>query len=78
MPREQKPLRPIQVDYRCDRCGKGYYRPTGMNLMSNPIQFPHACTECGDSRTFIERYPTLRYTFEGGILDLDSYKEQPG
>ena len=73
MPREQKPLMTIQVDYRCDKCYEGYYRPTGINLLSNPPQFPHACTYCGDAITFIERYPTLRYMREGEMLNFEIY-----
>ena len=42
MPREQTPLRPIRVDYRCDACRRGHYRPTGC-VTSKPIQYPHAC-----------------------------------
>ena len=76
MPREQIPIRPIRVDYKCDTCGEGYYRHTGIVLTSYPPQFPHACNKCGDSRTFWERYPTLRYVGEGELLDLDNYIEQ--
>lgn len=76
MPREQIPLRPIRVDYRCDKCGEGHYRPTGIMLMSNPPKFPHACAHCGDSQTFTEKYPTVRYAAEGGLLDLSQYTQQ--
>ena len=76
MPREQKPIRPIQVDYRCDKCGEGHYRPTGMMLASNHPQFPHACNKCDDRKTFSERYPTVRYALEGGMLDLENYQQQ--
>lgn len=76
MPREQKPLRPIQVDYLCDKCEQGYYRPVGRMLLSDPPQFPHACTQCGNEKTFWEKYPTIRYVDEGAILDLKNYREQ--
>lgn len=76
MPREQKPLRPIRVDYRCDKCGEGYYRPAGIMLSSNPPQFPHACSKCDDRMTFTEKYPTVRYALEGELLDLGKYEQQ--
>lgn len=74
MPREQTPLRPICVDYRCDACQRGHYRPTGC-VASNPIQYPHACDKCGNQRTFFECYPVLRFTFDGGLLNLNEYQE---
>lgn len=76
MPRIQMPLRPIQIDYVCDKCQKGKYRSTGTMLLSSPPQFPHECTECKDSRIFWEKYPTIRYVCEGDLLDFDYYKEQ--
>lgn len=76
MPREQKPIRPIQVDYLCDKCGVGYYRPVSAQLMANPPQFPHECTDCDDKKTFTERYPTIRYAWEGQLLDLEKYTQQ--
>jgi hypothetical protein len=77
MPREQTPVRPVQIDYRCDACGEGYYRPTGIMLTSSPLQFPHICNKCGDTKTFIEKYPTLRYVLEGTLMDLNNYKQEP-
>ena len=76
MPREQMPIRPIQVDYRCDLCNVGFYRPNGINLTSMPPQFPHKCTKCGDEKTFTEKYPAVRYAREGELLDLDEYLQQ--
>jgi len=77
MPREQTPLRPIQVDYRCDECSKGYYRPNGNSmLMSSPAKFEHSCDNCGHSQTFTERYPTVRYAREAELLELENYQQQ--
>jgi len=81
MPRIQRPVRPILVDYICDKCGKGSYRHSGTDnmkvLWSNPPKFPHECTECGDRKYFIEKYPTIRYAYEGEVLDLENYEQQP-
>ena len=71
MPLQQLPLRPIQLDYVCDECGEGHYRPTGTSLMSNPPQYPHRCDKCDHPHTFNERFPTIRYCKEGELLNLD-------
>ena len=76
MPREQMPLRPVRVDYKCDKCGAGYMRPTGVLLTSNPPQFPHRCNNCDAHQNFTEKYPTVRYAAEGELLDLDNYTQQ--
>lgn len=87
MPRQQLPLRPIQVDYICDECGKGYYRYTSpelsdtVNLVhvvrTGPKEFEHVCTNCGHKQNFVELYPTTRYAKEGELLDLDNYEQVP-
>ena len=76
MPYEQMPIRPILVDYKCDKCGNGYMRPSGICLTSNPPQWPHRCTNCDAHMNFTEKYPTVRYTAEGELLDLKNYKPQ--
>ncbi len=73
---EQTPIRTIQVDYRCDECDQGHYRPEGHMLMSSPPKFPHNCNNCGHTQTFTEKYPTVRYALEGELLDLNNYKQQ--
>lgn len=35
------------IDYKCDICGKGYYRPIGSVHLTNPITYPHKCDVCG-------------------------------
>lgn len=49
------------VDYTCDKCGKGQYRPDGYALMSSPPQYPHECNECGHKATFKVKYPYIEY-----------------
>ena len=61
MPKTQRTLRPVEVDYICDKCKEGHYRPTGIKLTSMPPKFPHKCTKCNDTKTFREKYPTIRY-----------------
>lgn len=61
MPIEVSPMKSVQIDYKCDYCGSGYMRPTGIMLTSYPPQFPHRCNKCGVSMTFVEEYPIARY-----------------
>lgn len=48
----------------CDECGKGEMKPTGMQLMSNPPQIEHQCSnkECRHVETARgESYPKIHY-----------------
>ena len=76
MPRVQQPLRPVQVRYICDECEQGDYLPNSTMLLSDPPQFPHTCNSCGHKKTFLEKYPAIRYCREGEVLDLENYKQQ--
>ena len=75
MSRVQRPLRPIRVDYRCDKCDAGHMRPTGVMLLSDPPKFPHQCEVCGEAQTFTEKYPTIQYAEEGELLNLRNYRQ---
>jgi len=57
----QRQMHTVQVDCRCDACGEGCYRPSGFALLSNPPKFPHACTRCGDKKTFNLTYPHIQH-----------------
>lgn len=51
MPEIKKRVHTYKIDFICDVCGTGFYRPTGEALLSNPIQYPHSCTVCGSKMT---------------------------
>lgn len=56
-------IRPVGVEYVCDRCliGTMVAQP-GPQLTSFPTQVWHKCTECGYEQTFSGIiYPTIRY-----------------
>lgn len=36
-----------EIDFKCDVCGKGWYRSTGEVYTTYPAQYPHKCTVCG-------------------------------
>jgi hypothetical protein len=55
---ETTDLRAIKLDYRCDKCGVGHYRSTGVTLTSYPAQYPHRCDKCDGHKTFLCIYPT--------------------
>ena len=61
MPTEKVPIKYFQEDYLCDVCGEGFYRSTGISLMSNPPQYPHICNKCEDRKTFNCIYPRIMY-----------------
>ena len=59
---ERKEVKPINIDFKCPECEKGYLRPTGNVLNSYPPQYSHECNNdnCDYSETFIDkRYPYL-------------------
>lgn len=47
MAEEKYRVNTYQIDYKCDVCGKGYMKPLGTVLWSNPAQYPHRCNNCG-------------------------------
>jgi uncharacterized protein (DUF983 family) len=50
-----KKVKTIQVDYECPKCQVG-------KLLSQPPQYPHKCTECDFTETFIDKtYPYITY-----------------
>jgi len=75
------PIRPIRVDYKCDKCNVGYMRPNGKMIHAiytsqYRVEFVHICTHCGVDQKFTEKYPTVRYAREGELLDLNNYTPQ--
>lgn len=54
-------VKPVEVDYGCDQCGKGMMRPTGIALLSNPVKYPHKCSICGYEMIFLVKYPSVRF-----------------
>jgi len=73
MPRIQTPIRPLQIDYKCDICNQGFYRLIQSLFDAEPPQFLHECDNCGHQQCFTEKYPTIRYALEGQLLDLNKY-----
>lgn len=54
----------IEVDFECPECKNGKLRPTGEELETFPIQYPHKCNECSYTETFVDiQYPYFIYDF---------------
>lgn len=51
----------VQVDETCDVCNRGLMRPTGMQLMSNPPWYVHACTNCKRENRYRSTFPRIEY-----------------
>ena len=54
MSESRKDVQMEMVDYICDSCLTHTYSPTGIALMSNPMQYEHMCTNCVDKRNLKE------------------------
>lgn len=44
---ERYEVRVFEEDMKCDICGRGYYRSTGVAHPAYPLIYPHKCTFCG-------------------------------
>ena len=59
---EVRETRVQQVDQRCPVCNKGWMRPTGIVLTTEPPQYPHKCSSCGYEAVYPMRYPYTVYS----------------
>ena len=57
MAQEVKKVEVVMVDEKCPQCNKGYMRPTGIVLTSNPPHYPHKCNKCGYEQTYGNTFP---------------------
>lgn len=51
--------KPVIITYICDKCGKGEMKRDFSKgvPMTNPVQYPHVCSECGAEDYFYTTYP---------------------
>ena len=63
MTEKRTEMRTFMVRLMCDKCGEGEMKPTGIQLLSNPPQYPHACNKCGAETTIRggKTYPRFEY-----------------
>lgn len=78
------PVRPIQLNYKCDVCNNGYYYIipglAGFVITANisdETKYKHQCNnpDCKDVKIFNKHYPRIEYTYEGQLLDLSYYEK---
>lgn len=53
----------VGIDYECDKCSKGIMIVDGSSFMlcSDPPQWTHQCTCCGNRQNFTKKYPTTEF-----------------
>ena len=62
MPEREFELRPVGVDYICDKCNTGVMELSGnMMLTTHPPLYPHQCNACGHMQNFDQKYPTVKH-----------------
>ena len=67
----QKRMVPVLIDFQCDECKVGFYRPTGTVKTSYPPQYPHICNHCKHERRFVDiQFPYTEFVEEGTPLPI--------
>lgn len=77
MPRIQRPLQPILVQYRCDECGEGNMEPTPGQNCGQPLKIEHSCTNCSTTIELDCEYPRVEYSDRDCGIDLTKWAERP-
>lgn len=57
MEKELGTLIPVEIDYECDVCKRGFMHPTGEINQG----FEHKCTNCDNKQIFEIKYPTVKF-----------------
>lgn len=65
MPEKIINLKPVGVEYTCDKCGKADLQHTGLfkehNSQGGTVRlFQHKCPACGEEKLLPEIYPLIR------------------
>lgn len=69
MPEVKRPVRTIEVNYLCDKCGHGMMKQVGP-MDQNSGDCPHECLICGNAQVFKwVTYPRIDYVGEGETFD---------
>ncbi len=56
-------VKPVQVDYKCPKCHKGYLRPLIMTYGNPKVEYPHHCNnkDCDYKKILPVRYPYIKF-----------------
>lgn len=62
MPIVKIKLQPIMVKFQCEVCQQGELKMVmPVTPVTDPPQFKHRCTVCGDEKIMITAYPYIEY-----------------
>lgn len=78
MAEERYRVNVYEIDFKCDVCGKGWYRPTGDVFPTYPMKFPHKCNGCGAEMVVIGRaypYTIMEKVNENGVGTIQSFSK---
>lgn len=60
MPETRFNITPVGIKYVCDECNKGeMVAVKDVGLLTYPIQYPHRCTVCDNTKNFFTTYPKI-------------------
>jgi formylmethanofuran dehydrogenase subunit E len=63
---EQKyAVRPVEVNWICDKCGEAAVQPTGLIQPSNPPHYEHVCPSCQERVLLDKQYPHVTFQRSG-------------
>lgn len=61
----RKIIRTYSVDKSCEKCKKGFMRPTGNyivdNLAGKAVSYYHKCNQCDYLNEYEKQYPCIEY-----------------
>lgn len=68
--RKTKPIQAELIEFLCDECKRGYMRVVqgGRVIHSNPKQWQHQCSSCGNEAYLTFAYPVINYKSEDFML----------
>ena len=61
MAEREFPIEQVGIEYVCDTCQQGTMQVSGKLILTEPMRWPHRCSQCGAEAELIEQYPTVRF-----------------
>ena len=60
---EQRSMQAYEIDFLCDSCGKGHYRPDKCGITSSMTSGDviHWCDACDDKKVLPRRFPYIEF-----------------
>ncbi len=57
----QHDVKPVKVEYCCDKCPNGKLVSTGGSTNIDPVKFYHRCNTCTEFKVLDKIYPRIEY-----------------